>query len=394
MPFIIQGIYSGVGYDPNIDPYIVSENSASTARDTGILLAAYAVGLLGGSPVFGIMGDRTLTRRFPMLMGMLGMILSTIVLMFANYYWLLLIARFAQGISAACIWTLGLSLVADIIPASELGVEMGKVMVSYSVGMLAGPPIGGGPRAPFIFCTIIAMTDFIFRLLVVEKRNAPKEWFDNDDVEKAGTLSASEISEKINVPTEKSGISATALDTVIGADNANENKLETAATSAASGTLARQEVQTLRLIMNPRMISALIVTIVNSFLYGALEPTVTLRLATEWGLNTGSIGLVFIAHVVPGFICGPGAGWVSDKYGPRIVVLVSMILTALCTILLALPNKDTGLWPLIVGLVLIGGVGAAFLSPVLAEIAAVVNMQGGREGDGFARSYAIFNMAF
>ncbi|RUP49746.1 major facilitator superfamily [Jimgerdemannia flammicorona] len=202
-----------------------------------------------------------------MLMGMLGMILSTILVL-SNYYWLLLIARFAQGVSATCVWTLGLSLIADIIRALELGVEMGKIMVSYSVGLLAGPPIGGalyaqlGPKAPFIFSTILA-DDFIFRLLVVEKRNTPKEWFDNDDVEKVATPSVTGISEKINVPTEKNSILATVSDTAIGTDNANENKIET--TSAASGTLARQEVQTLKLIINPRMIFALVVAILNSF---------------------------------------------------------------------------------------------------------------------------------
>ncbi|RUS18365.1 hypothetical protein BC938DRAFT_476009, partial [Jimgerdemannia flammicorona] len=324
MPFIIQGINSEVGYDPNVDPYAVSKNSASTARDTG---------------------DRFLTRRFPMLMGMLGMILSTILVL-SNYYWLLLIARFAQGVSATCVWTLGLSLIADIIRALELGVEMGKIMVSYSVGLLAGPPIGGGPKAPFIFSTILA-DDFIFRLLVVEKRNTPKEWFDNDDVEKVATPSVTGISEKINVPTEKNSILGTVSDTAIGTDNANENKIET--TSAASGTLARQEVQTLKLIINPRMIFALV-------------PTVTLRLATEGGgFKTGSIGLVFIAHVILRTQDRRSDYHDIDRHMHH---------------LLALPNKDTGLWSLIVGLVLVGGVSTAFLSPALAEIAAVVNMQG------------------
>lgn len=144
MPFIVEGINSGTGYNPNINPFAIAANSATTARDTGILPTLYSVGLLSASPLFGILGDRTSTRRYPMLLGIFGLILSTLILVFAAQYWLLLVARFFQGISAACIWTLGLTLVADTIPSKDLDIEMGKIMISFSVGMLAGPPIGGG----------------------------------------------------------------------------------------------------------------------------------------------------------------------------------------------------------------------------------------------------------
>ncbi|RUS21766.1 major facilitator superfamily domain-containing protein [Endogone sp. FLAS-F59071] len=418
MPFIVEGINSGTGYNPNINPYTISTNSATTARDTGILIALYAAGLLGASPLFGILGDRTSTRQYPMLLGIFGLILSTLILMFAAQYWLLLVARFFQGISAACVWTLGLTLVADTIPSKDLAIEMGKIMISYSVGMLAGPPIGGvlyanlGPKSPFIFCIIIAVVDFVFRLLIVEKRNSPKEWFENGDVETAAAVPAElSISEKLDVPIKAavpdaadSGIilyshsADNFTETVVGVDIANECKADKAGEtlSASSETVVPtyNKIQMLTLIFKPRMIMALVVTMANSFLYGALEPTLTLRLATEWGLNTGQIGLVFISQIAPGFFFGPGAGWFSDWYGPKIVVLVNMVLTAICSLLLALPNEHTGLGPLIVLLILIGGASAAFLTPVLAEIVVVVNAQGGREGDGFARSYGIFNMAF
>ncbi|ORE06471.1 hypothetical protein BCV72DRAFT_305479 [Rhizopus microsporus var. microsporus] len=49
-----------------------------------------------------------------------------------------------QGISNACVWTLGGSLVVDRFPIEELGKQMGIVSVFHFVGMLSGPAIGGG----------------------------------------------------------------------------------------------------------------------------------------------------------------------------------------------------------------------------------------------------------
>jgi hypothetical protein len=49
-----------------------------------------------------------------------------------------------------------------------------------------------GFKAPFVFCVIMAAIDFVMRLLIVERRNNPKEWF--DPVDKRDVLSKTEQS--------------------------------------------------------------------------------------------------------------------------------------------------------------------------------------------------------
>lgn len=64
--------------------------------------------------------------------------------------------------------------------------------------------------------------------------------------------------------------------------------------------------------------------------------------------------------------------------------------------LLGIPNQASTIAPLIVILVLEGFFGSAVLSPILSEIAAVVALENKEDGesDGFAKSYAVFNIAF
>lgn len=138
-----------------------------------------------------------------------------------------------------------------------------------------------------------------------------------------------------------------------------------------------------------------------SFLFPAIipysvQPTLTLRLSEEWQYNTSQIGVVFLAQVLPGFISGPLAGHLSDKYGAKIVMLPSLTVTAAMCMVLGIPSQASTIAPLIVILVLEGFFGSAVLSPILSEIAAVVALENKEDGesDGFAKSYAVFNIAF
>lgn len=52
------------------------------------------------------------------------LLLSTLLFMQSRDIWLLLFSRLMQGISNACVWTLGGSLVVDRFPIEELGKQV------------------------------------------------------------------------------------------------------------------------------------------------------------------------------------------------------------------------------------------------------------------------------
>ena len=74
-----------------------------------------------GSPIFGWLGDKVKQRRLPMLLGTGASMAANLLFMFSVTYPMLLIARFLQGVSNACVWTMCLCLIADNWPREELG---------------------------------------------------------------------------------------------------------------------------------------------------------------------------------------------------------------------------------------------------------------------------------
>lgn len=76
---------------------------------------------IAGSPIFGWLGDKIKQRRIPMLLGISASIAANLMFMFAFAYWMLLLARFLQGVSNAAVWTMSLCLIADNWPENQLG---------------------------------------------------------------------------------------------------------------------------------------------------------------------------------------------------------------------------------------------------------------------------------
>ncbi|KAF9960133.1 hypothetical protein BGZ72_007820 [Mortierella alpina] len=336
-----------------IMPSIIAEMGGDSTK-TGVLVAVYAAGIMSAAPVFGILSDKMASRRKPMMIGLTGLLVSTIIFMLAKTYWLLIIARFFQGVSGGAVWTLGLALMTDSFAASEMGVQMGKSLIGHTIGLLGGPPIGGllhdafGPKAPFYFCIAFVIVVLILLSLLIEVRA--------DEVLEIRRYEA-EIRER---------------------DIANGIEV--------------QEVRTTtlwQLITTKRMIAAVAVTTLEAFDLSSLEPTLPYYLRDRFSMTEGQIGLVFIAFTLP-TIVSPLAGWVSDRYGAKILCSTAVFMCGCFMLILSIENKP--LWGIVLTLVAIGLSTSSFIAPVLGEISAVVRRTGDKAA--YARAFAIFNMSF
>ncbi|CAO3627973.1 unnamed protein product [Cunninghamella blakesleeana] len=369
-PFIVNRInHQSENPDDYHNASALSSNSETTSRETGILVALYAVGLLAGSPFFGWLGDKIKQRRLPMLLGIAASMAANYMFMFSITYWMLLLARFLQGVSNACVWTMSLCLIADNWPSHQLGAQMGKLVGFYPLGLLVGLPTGGllysklGPQTPFIAASVLTGIDFLMRLVIIEPAHSPKEWFDDqrtmDDNQSEMTI-AMDLQEQQN----------------------DEKK---------------KKVTTIQLLKHPRLIVSLALTAVTATVMSAFEPTLSMRFATEWNFDAADVGLILIAFMVPSVISSGVCGWLCDKYGSKIVAMVSLIAVLPIGIIMGIPDHRVSFWLFVPILIACGIVMAGCQASVFPEIAKVVEIENHHkknDKDGLAKSYALFNAAY
>jgi MFS family permease len=110
--------------------------------EAGALASAYAAGALFGALPGGIAAAR-LGVKPAVLFGLAGMGVTTLVFGLADSYWLLVGARFFQGLSSAFSWTASFSWLAAGAPPDRRGELLGAAVGAAIFGALFGPVLGG-----------------------------------------------------------------------------------------------------------------------------------------------------------------------------------------------------------------------------------------------------------
>ena len=103
----------------------------------------------------GAMSDRV-GRKGPLVSGLVGLTIATLLFAFAETLPALFVARLAQGAADAVTWVVGFALLADLYEPAERGRASGIVMSGASFAFVIGPSLGGwlyevgGLRLPFL----------------------------------------------------------------------------------------------------------------------------------------------------------------------------------------------------------------------------------------------------
>ncbi|KAF4343632.1 major facilitator superfamily transporter [Fusarium beomiforme] len=370
LPFSLQ---DRVGISPNRVQYWVS-----------IALAVYGAALLTGSPLWGYLADRIHNRRVPMLIGLVVLCGATVFLCVGRTLALFMIGRALQGISAALTWTVGLALVVDTVDKEHIGKAMGWISTACSMGILTAPLLGGlvyhkgGYYSVFAMCFGLLAVDIALRLIIIEVKDA-KKWLDAVEP-----------------------IAVTNSECVV----AEESKTEKNKDAPAQGTdgktmvvpdLSRSPVRTLvKLLGQPRFLTALWGTFVQALLNTALESTLPLLTHEIFSWDSVGAGLIFLPVILPSFL-GPVVGMIGDRYGPKWLASFGFLFTTPFVVCLRFVDENTIQdKTLLCGL--LAGVGittACIFGPLMAEITWSVQGEDGTEGVGqIAQAYGLYNMAY
>ncbi|KXS10242.1 MFS general substrate transporter [Gonapodya prolifera JEL478] len=341
-PFIFTRLNIG-------NPSDAQENSALV----GALLASYAAAQLVSCPIFGWVSDRITNRKWPMIWGLFAGMVAIIMFAAATNFTMLVIARILQGVSAAAVWTLGFALLGDVYPDEELGTAFGTAMAGFSIGTVFGLPIGGalyqfaGYWTPFIVSAVFIVIDMIARFLVVEKSHGvassalnSADTIDETAADSMATLALT--TEQCRPPPRKALLRTLTW-----------NSLRVPSPSYVD--MARDPA-----IFMLNAVSAIIGTVLMAY-----EPTLPLYLEKEFGAQSGTVGLIFLAIVSAGLFSGPAAGALRDKFGATVVIIPSLLAVAVVAPMMAVAKSYA---TLAVVSFLLGFFVIAIQAPIMSEL--------------------------
>ncbi|OCK84850.1 MFS general substrate transporter [Lepidopterella palustris CBS 459.81] len=399
-----------------------------------VLIAVYGAALLAFSPVFGWIADQTSSRRSPLLLGLLALLGTTVMLNIGSRIGILVVARVLQGTSAAVVWIVGLALIADTVPQSEIGQAMGFVGLGMSLGILVAPLLGGvvfqraGYNAVFAMAYALVGLDICLRLALVEKKVAVR-WGPNvldDQAANGGAVSPNQSEREGNDSMPLSNGELEELATGPGLDNekhidrdieketeiysGKEMEMDTekeATTSSPShssgpaskrlGTLPLTKLQSpnqspptpstsfakrplrrrlpplLSLLYSRRLLAALWGSLVQASLITAFDSVLAIEAHALFGWYSTNSALLFLPVVIPSFFA-PLVGMAIDRWGPRYPATAGFLFACIPYICLRFVNSNT-LGAKILLCALLFAIGTSLtltFPPFMAEISGVV----------------------
>ena len=103
-----------LGYDDigsRVSWLLVAHVCVSTSLNFQLLIQIFQSGaLVLSTPPVAHYSEVYRNRKIPLLTGLIALVGSQIMFMEAPVYWLMILARFLQGVSSTVIWTVGLAL--------------------------------------------------------------------------------------------------------------------------------------------------------------------------------------------------------------------------------------------------------------------------------------------
>jgi len=178
----------GFGLIIPVLPQLVAElghmDTSEAAGIGGLLVMTYALMQFLFSPILGSLSD-AFGRRLVLLLSLAGFAISMLVVGIAEQLWLVFVARALGGATAGGIAAIN-AYIADIAPPTKRAQTFGLVGVTFGIGFVLGPALGGivgalSPRAPFFAAAALAVIDIAIGFFLLPEslpraRRRPFSW--------------------------------------------------------------------------------------------------------------------------------------------------------------------------------------------------------------------------
>jgi MFS transporter, DHA1 family, multidrug resistance protein len=320
-------IMLGFGMIAPILPLYARSFDVSTVM-VGLLITSFGVARLFTNLPAGKLADR-IGRRPLILAGPIVTGIGALLAGFAPTFWLLVGARFVQGLGSAMSATSSMTVLADVSTPETRGKTMSVFQGSLLLGASIGPAIGGvlaglvGLRGVFFVYAASAFLVAIWARLRVKETLTP------------------EAREQPSTP--------------------------------RGGRLGIASGATMAMMLNASFIAISLVSVAIFFTRtGARSTIVPLIGAERLGLSAVGIGNVLTVAAVFNVLVLPIAGWSIDRFGRKRTIVPSTVVSAFGVFLFAIaPNVTT-----FVAAAVVIGIGTGIAGP--APAAYVADLARGR----------------
>ncbi|MDH3392667.1 MAG: MFS transporter, partial [Desulfobulbaceae bacterium] len=324
--------------------------------------------------LWGHLGDRIGKNKI-YSGGLLLFALGSLACAMAGSLAALVASRCGQAVGAAMMMSTGPAIIKQTFPANQLGRSLGLIGIAVSLGLMAGPALGGIIMEFFPWRAIFLVTvpvGFVFFLLAraiipVSPRPVTAHRFDWGGALLWGVaLLFFSLAISQATAADRSGLRVILLLAAGLLASLLFIKVE---------TVSRRPLLPLQLF-SLRFFNAAVLSAVLSFMILFVVIMLTpFYLDRVLALSSSRIGLVMMAIPVAVMVVAPVAGHLSDRIGARLLSTVGLGLSCLGLLLLAELPADAQPWQVAVRLSLMGCGQAMFLSPNSASLLGRVERQ-------------------
>lgn len=273
-----------------------------------------------------------------------------------------------QGFSASVIYTVGLALIADTVPAEEVGswyatgtslIEPSFSDLASRMGFVFSGMNGGALMAPFVAGAIydhagyyaiwgvvlgVIAFDFVLRLVMIEKTTARK-WLKETQDKRLGPGSNGEEAPLLSEETDAENANGTTAPhqsaSSYGTSEVGERLNGSIRTETKHATWFRRHMPAMAtLLTSPRILAAVYGCFTNNALTAAFDAVLALFVKRTFHWSSTGAGLIFLAITVPSSL-GALIGYLSDRFGNRSVALFGFGLTVPSLALLGVVTENT-----------------------------------------------------
>ncbi len=270
----------------------------------------------------------------------------------------LVAARAVQALGAAAMMAMGPAIVTAIFPPERRGRALGAITSVVAIGLTLGPTLGG---------------------FIVQHLSWRWIFLPNLPIGVAGALWAARVLPRTR-PSHPPALDrrgglllAVALGTGVGAIQASsEGGARPAALAigalVAAVLLLRHVRRAPAPVVDPALFASRVFTaglVAGLFSYAALFASTLLTpffLAHVKGLSAAALGAMLTAIPLALSVASPAAGWLSDRFGPRLLCPIGMTVLASGLATLALAGPGDGL-PSIAARLALCGIGMGLFQP-------------------------------